>query len=704
MSRNAKSQAGSELANNKLSLVEAVENLSHLADMQIEVTPLPTEGLTPEEQALVQDTLHHLSSTVGNPVDAVRETFETIHNYVRDFYRRQYSKLSDPKVRHNFRSLMAMVGEAGRKLDRCTTLFQSVHRASDLSEYQAIQHFFQSKLAKPLGETPEQNLEQLATRTLQGENHTHLIQLHARAAEDLQKLVDDSDYELFFLKKEDGTTFFTPQLLRNLQVIHQLGSSLPEALESDPLVELREILDLEAHHRSRTLLQAGNAYWHDLTRHAAAQADSPLFGSVYRAMLSLMLAGNSRNLLAALPVKNSLQYFNDFVGFLTEAISSDAYQQMAGELRPSSEQALLLGLTHELCLTLFLFPADVDLFEPYINKLIKSGVKDPLDDAILAIKLLQEDQCIRTTLKRYPSGPMLKMLDFISAEDLPATFDPILQENFPSLLCHLRGEGLDCELLRLPSPTQQGTVGDVYPNRLFEGFLNSYLLPAGPKRHLLINIQDRTSWRDYPRCRALEELPRLAAYLPHLTVVTLAKNTDFYHQVSPYDEISDANDFIRIFQEQIVGGEEFGYYFPPGIRTSLPDLFQNICLRIWVESFAQAAKLDRDQRLVFIDLAHCHLVEELLYLLKPASCSFTDKDGVDGAPCATTLFYLYWQWRQNPDWRPTSMALIHTMLFAPALVIRERELFLQPLLRLAQTAYFLQAHRILPYEQLEESA
>lgn len=692
-----------ETIESRLSLVEAVENLSHLADMPILPTkPQGEEEITPTEQALVQETLHHLSGTVGNPVDAIRETFQTILSHVSDYYRCQYSQLSQGAVRRNFRSLMAMVGEAGRKLDRCTGLFQTAYRASELQEYQALESFFQDKLAKPIGESSQQSLEQLAVRELEAGTELATVSLHARAAEDLERLIGDSDYELFFLKREDGTSYFTPQLLRNLNVIHQLGTNLPESVESDPLIQLREILDLEAHNRARMLVEAARSYWTGIARAAQAELPShPLLQALYSGMCALMLAGNSRNLLAALPVKNSLQYFHDFLLFLEQALCCDEYREVVGKTRPTSLEAQLLGLTQDLCQTLFHYPAPTELIGPYIAKLIKSGSPEPIHEHQIALQLLREDEAIRRVLARYPSGPLLRMLDFISAEEIPESFEPLMQENLPSKIWTLQGAGWESDLLRLPSPTKQTSVQKVYPSRLFEGFLDSYLLPSGPERHLLVNLQDRTSFRDHGRCLALEELPRLAEFLPHLTVITLAKNTDFYHQVEPYASESKADAFIDTLCQQIAEGEEYGYYFPPGLRTGLNQRLHRLAKQVWQERFGASPSLDRDQRLIFIEIFYNELVMDLIRDLKPQSFSFTDKDGVDTAPCATTLFYLQSQWTQDPAWKPGDEQLLHTMLFAPALMIRERALHRQPLIRMAQAAYLLQTGRVLAMDSLD---
>lgn len=686
-----------------LSLVEAVENLSYLADMAIPISPSEIPGLSPEEQAVVQETFHHLSSSGGNPIEAVRETFDTLLQHVTTFYRRQYSQLSNPKVRSNFRSLMAMVGEAGRKLDRCTGIFQQAYRVSDLAEYRALEDFFQQKLAKPIGESPEQNLDQLAKRTLE-DGEGNFISLHARAAEDLQRLIDDSEYELFFLKKEDGTSFFTPQLMRNLKVIHQLGKNLPEAVESDPLIELRELLDLEAHQRCRQLLRAVEHEWKDLLPIASQPLKPEWSDLLAKSMMALMLGANSRNLLAALPPKNSLDYFKDFLGFLVEVIASPAYQSSRGGPLLQNEEAILVSIVHGLCRDLFLFPTGHTLLEPLIQKLIKASLPEGSQQTDICLRLLDEDQAIRKSLSRYPSGPLLRMLDFVTASDIPEFYEPLLQENFPGKLWTYEGPGFQSDMLRIPSPTRQDHVHRVYPSRLFEGFLDSYLLPTHTERHLLIQLQDRTSWRDYPRAHALEELPRMAEYLPHLTVVTLSMHTDFYHQVAPFDAAEmETTSFLKMLKEQLLDGESYGFYFPPGLRSHLQEKVESVLSQVHEQLFDKRRQLTRDERLIFIELFYVFLSRNLLETLKPTSFSFTDKDGVDQGACQTTLFYMADCLEKDPNWRPANETLLHAMLFAPALIIRERAPHRAPVGRFLQAAHYLHTRSILPIEPLGEA-
>lgn len=695
---NGKPPSGANDSN--LSLVEAISNLSNLADLRIDPDKAERggellQGLEPLEQALVNEALHALRGSGGSPVDAVRETFQAILSFATDFYRKQYSQLSKPQVRRNFRSLLAMVGEAGIKLNRCTGVFHTAQRTSDLAEYRAIEDFYRNKLAKPLGDQNPAALENLARAELGDGLTGHGLSLHIRAAEDLQRLLDDSDYELFFLKKEDGQPFFSPALLRNLRVIHQLSGSLPESVEADPLLALKELSDLEAHNRARHALEAGHDFWAFIAKHAAQQTESPLFRLLYQGMLALMLAGNSRNLLAALPIKSSIQYFRDFLNLFAMALASEEYKEVLNSISPNPLQAQLLGLIGELAQSLFNFSAPSAIIGPYINKLIKSG-SSQLDqhEHELAWQLLNEARAISTVLKRYPSGPLLRMLDFISAEEIPDCFEPLMQDNLPYRMWSIEHDGKSTEVMRVPSPTAQESITKAHPNPIFLAFLSTYVKAAGAKRHLLINIQDRTSFRDRARCLALEELPRYAEYLPHLTVVTLPRYGDFYFQCGVYQEDCSAEELLQQYAEQVLAGEDFGYYFPPGLKTGMHERLSVLSKDILKKHCPRTGPLSRNERIVLIDIFFNELTLDLIKRITPDSVSFTDKDGCDAAACTNTLFYIFYHWKQNSHWSPPNADLLHTMLFGPALTIRERLVQAPELARLAQTLYFLQTGRI----------
>jgi len=701
MSRRSNGKPPAGANESQLSLVEAISNLSNLADLRIDPNKSARNeeelhGLEPMEQALVNEALHALRGSGGSPVDAVRETFQAILSFATDFYRKQYSQLSKPQVRRNFRSLLAMVGEAGIKLNRCTGVFHTAQRTSDLSEYRAIEDFYRHKLAKPLGDQNPAALENLARAEL-GEGITgHGLSLHIRAAEDLQRLLDDSDYELFFLKKEDGQPFFSPALLRNLRVIHQLSGSLPETVEADPLLALREISDLEAHNRARHALEAGHDFWSFLAKNAVQQQESPLFRTLYQAMMALMLAGNSRNLLAAMPVKSSIQYLCDFLALFEMALGSEEYKDAISNLNPGPVQSQLIGLMSEVAQSLFNFAPPSTMIGPYIHKLIKSG-RSQLDqhEHEVALQLLSDARAISTVLKRYPNGPLLRMLDFISAEDIPDCFDPLMQDNMPYRLWTLEHNNKSTAIIRIPSPTAQESITKAHPNPLFLAFLSTYVQAAGSKRHLLINIQDRTSFRDRARCLALEELPKYAEYLPHLTVVTLPRFGDFHFQCGVYQEDCSAEELLQQYTEQVLSGEDFGYYFPPGLKTGMQERLKIIAKDMLNKYAINQGSLSRNERLVLIDIFFNELVLDLIQRMSPESVSITDKDGCDAAACANTLFYIFYHWKQQSHWTPPDEDLLHTMLFGPALTIRERMVQNAELVRLAQTLYFLQTGRII---------
>ena len=83
--------------------------------------------------------------------------------------------------------------------------------------------------------------------------------------------------------------------------------------------------------------------------------------------------------------------------------------------------------------------------------------------------------------------------------------------------------------MRLPSPTPQEYIHEAHISEEYRTFLR-----ATDQKHLLINLQDRNSWKEGARAEALEHLQKERDFANQLTVVTLGVHGDFYLQKGAY--------------------------------------------------------------------------------------------------------------------------------------------------------------------------
>ena len=117
-------------------------------------------------------------------------------------------------------------------------------------------------------------------------------------------------------------------------------------------------------------------------------------------------------------------------------------------------------------------------------------------------RLETEYAAMAKLIKRHPNGSLNKIVDAVEVGSY-RNFDPLLQKNFPSELFNLYvGEHKIIDM-RLPAPVFQEFIHKAQVTDEFNTFIHA--LPPDDKL-LLLNFQDRTSWREHARTALLEEL------------------------------------------------------------------------------------------------------------------------------------------------------------------------------------------------------
>jgi hypothetical protein len=265
-------------------------------------------------------------------------------------------------------------------------------------------------------------------------------------------------------------------------------------------------------------------------------------------------------------------------------------------------------------------------------------------------------------------------------------FDPIAQQNQPGQLYSLSSGETHITCLRLPCPTSQTYISKASIVEEFEGFLHSLASPKTKQLHLLLNMQDRTSWEEHARCVAIENMQKDDA----LIVVTLPKNTEFYQQSGTYSEWDDAAEFMKQLKEQAASGEQCGFHFPPGL--DLKSFTDKAMKTIHTLFFGEKERLTHKNRLDFIEIYYMLLTLKLLEDLHPDSFSFTCKDAVDtGAVASAELFAFLRVMNDSSRISKEEANFLLWMLYAPALMNRERAVDLDRLSRMERALAVIQA-------------
>lgn len=396
-----------------------------------------------------------------------------------------------------------------------------------------------------------------------------------------------------------------------------------------------------------------------------------------------MLCANPHNQIKNLPVKSCKDYFSDFQKYLREALHTRDYLKLITypPKRSSKLAHCLLDTVHGTCMALY---EHVNLF-PHLASIVQRLIREAKDmhspehetaakaSHFLWSTLGSENNAMIKLLKNHSNGPLVKVLDILQDGGRFA-FDPLWLQNFPSQLYAISVHDAKIMNVHVPSPTTQEFIHKVAVTDEFKGFLRSCQKDHFVQKHLLINLQDRTSWREHFRCIAIEELQNLEEFQKHFVAVTLAKDTEFYHQLAPYHSDNHADVFIAHLKEHLEDANS-GFFFPQAIRKALfPHFVEGVISGIHRIFFSGKNILLREHRLDFIEIFYLFLQLKLIELVRPDSFSLTCKDGVDTGASSNSLLYAFLKLIGKDNWTDADRAAMNQIIYAPALFVRERSI------------------------------
>lgn len=664
-----------------LNILEALDNLATLAEIEslneIEVS---------ENLQIIAHTEKDESETVQywadeQAVEAIKETFRVVYRYLRSFYERMHQTGDTQRLIEGTNTIMVLVGEAGKKLERFSNLFQQ--KMTHTKEYRDLQNFYRNKVIK-------ETYSEFAKKPILPEDVKDAVfvsefleeaPLVEKTTEPIYILDDidivkkDTHYELFYLKNEEGREFYTPLLARSIKLACDFGKYSEEYFSEDPLLQIKNWDDKSLQLLAKSILERNHSLIEAYYKKAMTLKNMELIQLLNKALMALMLAANPRNLIRQFAVKGSHRYFLDFQLFLRDVLLSREYQKFWIYSVPAGQPYFhkVLDLVQAICLGLYTIGKSEEELQASLKQIIQNGDHDLFATDSLAEFISKSDEIYQNALKRHPNGPLFKAVDVIREEE-EKIFDPILQDNLSGPQFHIKWGDKECTLLRLPSPTRQQFIHRVEIGGDFKAFLRAILNQKNENKYLIFNFQDRTSWREHPRALALEEIQKNAEFAKELFVVTLPKDTDFYWQSEEYAELNNAEEFKLLCLEQLQD-ETTGFYFSSTIRKILfPDLCHTLIEAIHKELFGQASHLSREERLNFIELIYLGIELLLFDQLEPRFISFVSKDSLDVGCCEAVAFAQVIKQMQNQEWSAQDKEALLAKLYGPALTVRERAL------------------------------
>ncbi len=685
----------------ELSIVDAVETLSSIAELDSdkETSVVEEHQLAIKDKKLPYRSVRWLHQKDGELTLAViKDIFRAILDYLKAFYKSKYRKVEDEETAEGIRTIMVLVGEAAKNLDKFANLFAESHHSvsiTDMEEFKQLQKFYLSKVAPRIDEGHLGKW--VLTLSKEGINKKSLLRLRTKGKSlsskhvyvDLDTVKRDTEYELFQLRKEDGTRFYNPHLIRNLKLVCDLSDYFHVSGQRDPLKRLDVWLDSYiqacASDMVASLRTRLDQFFHEAMRHKG----NLLVEDLSKATMALLLSASPRHLQSSRHAsKNCLSYFEDFQKFLREVLVSKDFQKIV--LAPTGTGSKIAQLIREtalgLCRGLYLHAKGFKSVQSHILDLLKRAGKEQQvaqdQQESHTASLVWVYTALQQLLNKHAHGPLNKVLDLVLNGDV-GEFDPIARFNIPWPMFALHFDSKRLLYTRIPNPTHQEYIHKAYVGEEFKGYLLSCQNGHGVKKHFCILLQDRTSWKESARCFAVESLLHHKEYTPYIDVCAYSIDTPFYHQMDHYLKEDKAETFKRHFLDHLKD-EQTGYYFPVHLQHTLyKEFFSGIIEAVHKCFFEERDHLSREERHAFIDLVHLFTTFKMVELNEADALSYCCKDGLDTSVAMSALLFALFDWMGTSQRQKEGKEFLHSLLFAPALLWRERAIQSERFYRLA---------------------
>lgn len=673
-------------SNSGLNLEDAVSVLSAIAETPWE----EEEGLFTilencpvhmrDRTWLLQHDKHGLALTV-------KDLFKVILRYMENYYTSGNTFVTGSKTLEGIKTIMVLVGEAAKKIERCTNLFKERkgNGVTDLREYKQLQEFYNRKISRTidealLGKWILALTEKTFLRHQEKDEQEIKVFESKHVFVDLDSVKNDTEYELFFIRKEDGSRYFSPRLIRNIKLVCDFGSKLGKEKEPDFFIDQMIWEDQYAHGVAVAIEQSChnviNRYYSVIGRHK----EHELVGLVNKAIIALFSAAKNEKLIKNGSYKGCGSYLSDFSYFLREILHTRDFQQLVAfpALEATPVQEAVKKVVSAFLRAIFEGNFTYDEASPYLSYLLKESheqmshehFQETIHNGFIWNGLAFDYAAMKKFLRRHSNGPLNKVIQLLEDGDYQC-FDPYIQGGIPELLFSLFDLEKKIGIRRLPSPTTQEKINNARINREFLNELHFHDKEADGNI-LVINFQDRTSWREHSRSVQLEQLQDASEFEDFLTVVTLSKDTEFYHQQAPYYEDHQWSVFKDHLLEHVLG-DHTGFNLPQSIKEKInPSWMEGLIETINRIFFSGRNVMPFESRLDFIELFYAFMELKCIEISSAENVYFCCKDGVDVSSAAAGYFYLFLKMATGSDIEKGDIERITQILYSPAILKRER--------------------------------
>jgi len=654
------------------SIHQAVGNLAILSDFDIE-HPYSfglvgdSRFVTDDQELPSQEVIWFSEENMELILDGIKSTYLVVLEYLKDISKDESFNWKSPKTKKGIQEIMTLVGKTQDMIDQYLKEVDKVtkyDRVGQSEEYLEVTAFYQKEIQKKFSH-PLEGAEEWE-ESWEGKRAS-LLDIDGSSLRSFEAVKDDLEYELFYLKNADGNPFFRRELLRNIELYCDFDQD-KEIKIDDPLLKMAIFKDKNIQGLSDQIFKAISPLLEEFYQKSKTPREKKLFAGINKIIMAMMLTANPHNLIGKTKTKNCTQYFEDFQTYLNRYLSSKDYN------RTVSKDTVFTEVVHAICYHYFLNRGAIRKeIIGFMHFLMRKGLDlskkayVQKDDTVWN-RLMKGDDQMRFILKNFPNGPLFKILDAV--RDRVDGFYPLMQENLPKSLYSFKLEKKERTLLKIPSPTKQLSISEAHFAPEFLAFLRG--CKKGGKKLLMIQLQDKTSWKDLPRAKMLEALAEQKEFKKNFFVVSLTKDSDFYHQIESYRHIEDAKDFVEIFKEHLLSPEEYGFMFPKELDSKRFRMFlTKLVDAIWDLFYEKRSALSRKNRQDFIEIFYHFLLLKIIEVIDPDLMSLTCKDAIDTGSVFSASFYAFLSVLKNGN---VDDDFMRYLLYTESLMVRERAL------------------------------
>jgi hypothetical protein len=621
------------------SMVSAIETLSSIADLELSSTlqdPLMGTMVTAEAPVMLKTVRWLHQKNAEHMYSIARQKLHDILVFFKHSFSSKTGRLVSSASMSGARTVMMLVDEAAENLDRYTKLFFGAHKASlrESSEFHSLCDFYDKVMlahapkgkevsteASPLVDI----LEKAGALSASWSQLIFAVPLTVEL-EDLQR---DIDYELLFIRQANGSRFFTPKLIRAMKLACDIEQAVDWQGSRHCQLEFDKMKLEHAGCVARSLQASSYPFLDAFFRCAHRMKQNPLMMEVYSPSIALMEATlQSIRRTESEGTKSGTDYLEDFRDLFLRVVHSSEFQRTLAypSTNPDSWEYVLLALTKAWASHIvsgsMISKEEISIFKALVNEGMEKAVAtlgEPNGSVSHALELIFESLRVRVGTTTHAT--LARMLQELQ-EKPSSPFEPLLGQTFPTHIFDMSWRGELIPVIRLPSPTYQEKIDGAVISEIFQMALHARGKDERPA--LLLNFQDRTSWKDGARCQAIEELERHER--SNIAVCSLACSGDWFRQEGIYEALSNAEEFKKELLAHIAAS-----YVPPTVRAFL---FRDLPLLIdglHKGLYGGRNVLTQAKRIEMIDLVTVCVLLRAIEEINPSAIFVTCKDGLDAS-------------------------------------------------------------------------